>query len=262
MTRTILLAIFTLGLTAQFIRPLNDALQEKSLLGGALLSLVAYIMYDAIQDLGRESRRSVEPLSIDTALDAAFKSRSVAISFIGYTSETFFSRLAGQLGALRNDPGTTRSINVRILIPDLSRETGLPCRMESNGTFSDDAEFRGYLFGKAADHARLLTWLTRLLNNEGIIHCTIEFRLYPGIPMCKLYVLNGGCALLGLYQVDSETEFPYEEPDRVLLDPKGGQVTMHAWEKSDGTQESENAVGGCARFFDGLWKISRVPEWP
>ncbi|WP_371642747.1 hypothetical protein [Streptomyces mirabilis] len=46
-TRFFLLGIFVVGLTAQFVTPLGDALQGKAFLGGALLSLVAYVLYDA-----------------------------------------------------------------------------------------------------------------------------------------------------------------------------------------------------------------------
>ncbi|MFE2971926.1 hypothetical protein ACFXKC_51905 [Streptomyces sp. NPDC059340] len=55
-TRFFLLGIFVVGLTAQFVTPLGEALQGKAFLGGALLSLVAYVLYDAVKDLAASLR--------------------------------------------------------------------------------------------------------------------------------------------------------------------------------------------------------------
>ncbi|MEV6297213.1 hypothetical protein AB0M41_44080 [Streptomyces sp. NPDC051896] len=56
MTRLFLLGVFVVGLAAQFFTPLGDALQGKAFLGGALLSLVAYVLYDAVKDLAAALR--------------------------------------------------------------------------------------------------------------------------------------------------------------------------------------------------------------
>ncbi|MEV6739283.1 ATP/GTP-binding protein [Streptomyces sp. NPDC051104] len=51
LTRLLLLGIFLIGLLAQFVKPLGDALQDKAYLGGALLSLVGYVLYAEVQRL-------------------------------------------------------------------------------------------------------------------------------------------------------------------------------------------------------------------
>src|SRR5690242_15315510 len=50
-TRILLLGFFGTGLIAQFVKPVGDALQGKVFLGGALLSLVGYVLYDSVKDL-------------------------------------------------------------------------------------------------------------------------------------------------------------------------------------------------------------------
>lgn len=45
-TRLVLLGIFASGLLGQFVKPVGDALEGKVFVGGALLSLVAYVLYD------------------------------------------------------------------------------------------------------------------------------------------------------------------------------------------------------------------------
>ncbi|MFF3909516.1 ATP/GTP-binding protein [Streptomyces sp. NPDC001848] len=50
-TRLLLLAIFVIGLLAQFVKPVGDALEGKAYLGGSLLSLVGYVLYAEVQRL-------------------------------------------------------------------------------------------------------------------------------------------------------------------------------------------------------------------
>ncbi|MFF0760855.1 ATP/GTP-binding protein [Streptomyces sp. NPDC003737] len=50
-TRLLLLGIFLIGLLAQFVQPVGDALEGKAYLGGALLSLVGYVLYAEVQRL-------------------------------------------------------------------------------------------------------------------------------------------------------------------------------------------------------------------
>lgn len=50
-TKVLLLAIFLIGLIAQFVKPVGDALEGKAYLGGALLSLVGYVLYAEVQRL-------------------------------------------------------------------------------------------------------------------------------------------------------------------------------------------------------------------
>ncbi|MCX5287198.1 hypothetical protein [Streptomyces sp. NBC_00183] len=55
-TRVLLAGIFITGLAAQFIKPVGDALEGKAFLGGALLSLVGYVLYDTVRELSSSVR--------------------------------------------------------------------------------------------------------------------------------------------------------------------------------------------------------------
>ncbi|MGW2937725.1 hypothetical protein ACWDA7_39305 [Streptomyces sp. NPDC001156] len=76
-TRLFLLGIFIVGLTAQFVTPLGGALQDKAFLGGALLSLVAYVLYDAVKDLAASlrlpARSRVGPGELGRLVGEAFR---------------------------------------------------------------------------------------------------------------------------------------------------------------------------------------------
>ncbi|MEU9918897.1 hypothetical protein [Streptomyces sp. NPDC051001] len=50
-TKIVLSVVFTLGLVAQFVKPVGDALQDKVYLGGALLTAVGYVLYSEVQRL-------------------------------------------------------------------------------------------------------------------------------------------------------------------------------------------------------------------
>lgn len=45
LTKGLLLAVFFVGLVAQFVKPVGDALEGKTYIGGALLSIVGYVLY-------------------------------------------------------------------------------------------------------------------------------------------------------------------------------------------------------------------------
>jgi hypothetical protein len=65
-TRVLLLAVFCVGLVAQFVKPVGDALQGKTYIGGALLSIVGYVLYAEVlrlntaHDAQREQTRRLD----------------------------------------------------------------------------------------------------------------------------------------------------------------------------------------------------------
>ncbi|MEU9243927.1 hypothetical protein [Streptomyces sp. NPDC048385] len=67
-TRVLLLGIFVTGLTAQFVKPVGDALEGKAYLGGALLSLVGYVLYDQVKELTSSVRAPTRALVSSTQL--------------------------------------------------------------------------------------------------------------------------------------------------------------------------------------------------
>ncbi|MEU6323688.1 hypothetical protein [Streptomyces sp. NPDC047009] len=137
MTQLFLLGIFVVGLTAQFVTPLGDALQGKAFLGGALLSLVAYVLYDAVKDLDaslrQPARSRVGPGELGRFVREAFRARTLEITFLGYTGETIFGALYSRLEELLDDPGRTRRVCVRVLVPDFGQPMTVPSRVGPNG---------------------------------------------------------------------------------------------------------------------------------
>lgn len=145
-TRVLLVGIFLTGLTAQFVKPVGDALEGKAYLGGALLSLVGYVLYDAVKDLALSvtvpTRVLVNSRHLGSFVSEAFRSRKVEISFLGYTGETLYNKLYHRLEGLLDDPGPTKRVSVRMLVPDFGQPMIVPSRIGGNGEPVDDADFR------------------------------------------------------------------------------------------------------------------------
>lgn len=115
-TRVLLLGIFVTGLSAQFVKPIGDALEGKAYLGGALLSLVGYVLYDQVKDLASSVRAPVRALvnssQLGTFVSEAFEARKVEISFLGYTgrpSTTPCTTVSKTSWTARDRPGASRS---------------------------------------------------------------------------------------------------------------------------------------------------------
>nr|WP_257101384.1 ATP/GTP-binding protein [Streptomyces sp. alain-838] len=152
MTKGLLLAVFCVGLVAQFVKPVGDALQGKTYIGGALLSIVGYVLYaevlrlntahdaqregarhlhDTVRQLSEEVReltarlrpQSGEDVSADRLMEecaqALRRGGEIELWGLCFTGETFVEPLRRVLEDLPPDP--SRSVSVRILVPDFTR---------------------------------------------------------------------------------------------------------------------------------------------
>ena len=66
----------------------------------------------------------------------AFRDRTVEISFLGYTGETLYNELYHRLEELHEDPGPTRHVVVRFLVPDFRVPMTVPSRVGEGATFT------------------------------------------------------------------------------------------------------------------------------
>ncbi|MDQ1041363.1 hypothetical protein QFZ75_007779 [Streptomyces sp. V3I8] len=155
-TRIFLLGIFAVGLIAQFVKPVGDALQGKAFIGSALFSLVAYVLYDAVQDLTASlelpARSQVESREMGRFVGEAFRARTVEITFLGYTGETMYGDLYHHMEKLLDDPGPIRRVYIRVLVPDFGQPMLVPSRVGPNGEAQDDPAFRRRLELKCQEY--------------------------------------------------------------------------------------------------------------
>ncbi|WP_053750469.1 hypothetical protein [Streptomyces sp. MMG1533] len=261
-TRYFLLGIFTVGLTAQFVKPVGDALEDKTFLGGALLSLVAYVLYDAVQDLAASlrlpERSQVGSRELGRFVDEAFRARTVEITFLGYTGETIVGPLYRRLEDLLDDPGPTRRVCIRVLVPDFGQPMTVPSRVGPTGEPLDDSELRRSQERRCQGFDEALSVLAERLNRLGRVTVESEFRLYPGIPRDKICILNRELVLHGLYDVLARLMLRSSGPE--YYDPKGHRADLNVWSAKD-TDTTRAAVATWNQHLDGLWSLATVPPW-
>ncbi|WP_307813595.1 hypothetical protein [Streptomyces sp. N35] len=263
MTRLLLLGIFLTGMLAQFVTPVGDALEGQTFLGGALLSLVAYVLYDAIQELVTSARTPARSLvssrDLSGLVSDAFQARTVDICFVGYTGETLYNELYHRLEKLLDDPGPTRSVKVRMLIPDFCRQMSVPARVGPDEAPVDDPEFRRRLELKCQDYDETLSGLAEQLSDRGRVEVTCQYRVYHGEPTEKICLFNQELVLHGLYDVEARMRTP--NPDRLVYDPKGYNTDLYVWSSKAGTATEVRAVAQWVKHFEGRWKLAASPSW-
>lgn len=261
-TRVLLLGIFATGLVAQFVKPVGDALEGKAYLGGALLSLVGYVLYDQIKELGAAvrvpPRALVNSSELRTFVNEAFQTRKVEISFLGYTGETLYNALYHRLEDLFDNPGPTRRVSIRMLVPDFGQPMTVPSRVGVNETPEDDADFRKRIEERCREYDSILSELSERLTATGRVAVACEYRLYPGIPRDKVCVFNRQRVLHGLYDLSARIRLQHMGPE--FYDPKGFRTDLNVWSR-DGTAAAEAAVSTWNKHFDDLWALAKVPPW-
>lgn len=259
--RCLLLAVFVTGLTAQFVRPVGDALEGKVFLGGALLGLVAYLLYDALKELTASARVPdrglVESRALGTFVAEAFSARHVEVSFFGYTGETLYNELYHRLERLAHNPGATRRVTVRFIVPDFARPMYMPARVGRNDRPEDDPAFRRRVEEKCQEYDAILSDLAVRLTALGRIQVHCEYRVYAGPPLYKLCIFNRKRVLHGLY--DLSARMPFRGPE--YYDPKGYDTDLAVFAGEHGA-EDERAIAQWAKHFEDMWTlVAQPPAW-
>ncbi len=200
--------------------------------------------------------RSANPASREEAIQEAKTGRIVDVRFIGYTGESLFNQMRDTLMQLSNSRGRVESVTLRMLTPDLSSPTQIPAKRNSDGTVSDDPDFRRYTAGRTGDYASHLLSFERRLREQTGMPGSLQFRTYPGIPVVQICLIGENVAFFAFYDISRETEFPYGQPDRILLDPGVSRAGSMGWDIRDGGRQSEYMVKECSNFFESMWRIS------
>ncbi|WP_430377800.1 hypothetical protein [Streptomyces sp. B1-3] len=261
-TRVVLLGVFCTGLLAQFVKPVGDAMAGKTFLGGALLSLVGYVLYDSLKDLTASlrlaPRAQVKSQDLGRFVTQAFESQRVEISFLGYTGETLYNELYHRLEAILASPGPIRQVRIRFLVPDFRLPMRVPSRVGPQANPVDDEEFRKGLESQCMGYARRLSALAHRLTNAGPVTAECEYRFYSGIPRDKICIFNRELVLHGLYDLAARTIESSSGPE--YFDPKGYQTDLTFW-SSDGTSEAKTALATWNKHFDDLWDLAERSHW-
>lgn len=294
-TKVLLLVIFLIGLVAQFVKPVGDALEGKAYLGGALLSLVGYVLYAEVQRLngvhlaqGEDTESlhdSVRHLDEDLQrlhavlrpqsgvvvtpadLEAEFKEAlhaggEVHFAALGFTGETLATPLKRVLERLPPDP--RRSVHIRVLVPDFTKEIEVPGLVGVDGKVKDAPGFRRDLVRQIVGYEALLkSSIIRMEDrNQGTL--TVNFRVMHMSPSLKLYLINSDQAFEGIYDKIEIRRDQYHVSDPSaegtevsarLLDPQGYDSLLTRWHRDDGERARE-IIDRRRELFDTYWNAA------
>ncbi|MER5305528.1 ATP/GTP-binding protein [Streptomyces lasiicapitis] len=256
-TKTLLLAVFVLGLVAQFVTPVGDALEGKAYLGGAILSLVGYVLYSELRGLNDAlrptARQEVAASELRQYFGAALGRAAPRIDAIGFTGETVVTELARSLDGLQ---GAARpEVTVRILVPDFTREMEIPGMLDADGKAVDDPDFRGDLLRQVKGYERGMEVLARRLSHDRRGLLAVEFRVLHISPFVKFCLVDSEHLFDGIY--DEVKEEPSRGlPERQVLDLMGYDSLLTHWHIDAGAAAREKIVRR-QQLFDTLWRVAR-----
>ncbi|WPO72892.1 MULTISPECIES: hypothetical protein [unclassified Streptomyces] len=264
-TKALLLGVFCLGLVAQFVRPVGDALEGKAYLGGALLTLVGYVLYaevrrlnDALRPQARDEIRTEDLRQYFGRALVAGRPERIRIDAIGYTGETVVRPVLRVLEDFGGG-GNARPVVIRILVPDFTASMAIPGRLDGDGKAVDDPDFRATLLAKAQGFAGALDELARNLAGRRAVDA--RFRALHITPFLKFCLINDEELFDGIY--DEVVRKPARTPtERQVLDLMGYQASLTRWHVRSGAEAREK-VARRRELFDTLWELaSALPEPP
>ncbi|MFF2504899.1 hypothetical protein ACFVTY_16195 [Streptomyces sp. NPDC058067] len=259
--RGVLLGIFVTGMVAEFVKPVGDALQGQTFVGGALLSLVGYVLYDALKDMASAQRAPaltrIPSSSLPEYVREAFSARKVDICFIGYTGETLKEAIYERLNHLLDGDGQARDVSIRMLVPDFGRAMSLPSRLGPAGEPVDDPGFRNRMAERCQKYDDQLHEKIEEFDRVQGVRVTCEYRLYDGVPRDKICIFNESLVMHGLYDLSATLPWRGER----YYDPKGYQTELSVWSLRGGTVPSAEAVAMWTKHFNDLWKLGSTPPW-
>lgn len=144
--------------------------------------------------------RTEKPIGLRPHVEKAFASKSVRIDFLGYTVETLHGAIAEPLDKIRSGRLTPQSIQIRLLVSDMTQSVALPVAV--SGDDAESATARARVADIGTRFIGGITDAVEELADLGLVpHATVETRRFGAAPMFKAYVINDVDAFLGYYPV-------------------------------------------------------------
>jgi DNA-binding transcriptional regulator YhcF (GntR family) len=205
--------------------------------------------------------RTERPVGLRPHVEAAFEQEHVKIDFSGYTAETLHGVIQEPLDKIRAGRLTPRTVQVRLLLSDMSKPIALPSRAGANP--GDDAEVRARMARLVERHALGIVESLDELDELGLVEkATVEVRVHGSAPLFKLYLLNETEVFFGFYPVVEHTVSIGKK--RVpIYDPMGKDAVLFHHSR-DGDPDSPGSlhVTETAKWFDSVWTTIARPYEP
>ncbi|PAZ13252.1 hypothetical protein CLM62_25470 [Streptomyces sp. SA15] len=277
--------VVVLGVTAEIIEPLGNALKGQGFLGGSFAALIALILFDAIGDSDPQEVSGVYVLAdlgdLRAPVMEAFEARQVTIEFSGFTMQTLLGLLVEPLNRMADEKVNTQKLTLRLTIAHLNLPLSLPGKLEPasessglpSGTlhFSDSGDNRERMREKYTlsnwDELKRLLGRVHAKNPHVIISC--EVRESPQVPERKLYILNEEKVFSVPYGIRKNENVHWRGNTFDILDAEGhglkhGKARAIGWDRRSDSRSTRDIAEHHMEWYRNLWERLELikPEYP
>lgn len=196
--------------------------------------------------------RTAKPVGLRPHIEAAFSSQDVRVDFSGYTAETLQSAIQEPLDQIRAGRFTPASIQVRLLLADMTVPMAIPSRSGANP--GDDERLRRRMAKTAERYAGGIHHsVTELADLQLVQQASVEIRVQSSAPLFKLYLVNDADLFFGFYPV-REHNVRIGGETIPTFDPMGRDTELFH-HHSDGDPDSMGTayVTEARTWFDSIW---------
>lgn len=196
--------------------------------------------------------RTHRPVDLREHLERAFEQEDVTIDFAGFSGETLHGALGGPLDKVRDGRLRPDSLSVRVLVPDPRVPWSLPAKADD---LTDSPEFRARATKIMERHTLALVDEVNELAQLGLVpKAEATVRVYPTVPLFKLYILNGSEVFFGYYPVQ-EHVVTLQGEETPIWDLMGKDtVLFHREATSDDSSMESQYVQQSQMWFESIWQ--------
>ncbi|MFF8657746.1 hypothetical protein [Streptomyces huasconensis] len=267
----LLALVALLGVAAQLISPLGDALERQHFLGGSFGAVVAFILFDAISGGADREVSGVEVFDtlreLSGPAEEAFEARHVRIDFAGFTMETFYGTIRDPLLEVADGSLSPKRITLRIIVAHLNSPMNLPGELASLRPGRDVAVFTDSAVNRERmrnDYTLkywedLRTLLDRAQRRNPKLVITCEVRESPHGPQSKLYIFDEDRAVYTTYGI-RKSRFERNGRECDILDAEGlgirhGEARYLSWSRRSRTKTTRQIANYHMEWFQNLWDV-------
>lgn len=202
--------------------------------------------------------RTARPVGLRPHIEAAFAQSEVRIDFSGYTAETLHTAIQEPLDKIRDGRLTPQSIQLRLLLSDMTVPMSIPSRAGDNP--GDDPKVRGRMAKTAERYAGgILESLAELGDLRLVNTADVQIRVHSSAPLFKLYLINATELFFGFYPVREHQVVIDGEP-MAIFDPMGKDTELfHHAVDSDPESLGTLYVNQALNWFDSIWTTIARP---
>lgn len=204
--------------------------------------------------------RTERPVGLRPHLERAFEADAVSVDFAGFSGETLHGAISEPLDKIRAGRLRPTSLNVRLLLPDPSIPWSLPARIDD---LTDSPQFRERADRIMRRHAGGIVDTVTELHDLGLVDdARAEIRVYPAVPLFKLYVINAAEVFFGYYPVEKH-DVTLDGERTPIWDLMGKDaVLFHHAADVDPESLASQYVSQSRAWFDSLWTTVARPLTP